>query len=43
MRNEVWSEIDRTCAKKSSEKHFWTRITDRNTRIGSLVRAVKKV
>jgi hypothetical protein len=29
--------------KKSSEKHFWTRIADRNNEIGSLVRAVKKV
>jgi hypothetical protein len=30
VRNEALSEIDRTYTKKSSEKHFWTRITDRN-------------
>jgi L-rhamnose mutarotase len=29
--------------KKSSEKHFWTKITDRNNRICSLVRSDKKM
>jgi hypothetical protein len=31
MRNETWSEMDRTYMKKSSEKHFLDRIMDRNT------------
>jgi hypothetical protein len=43
MRNEAWNEMDRTYTKKSSEKHFWTKITDRNNGILSLVRFVKKV
>jgi hypothetical protein len=43
VRNEAWSEMNRTYTKKSSEKHFWTRITDHNNGIRSLVRAVKKV
>jgi hypothetical protein len=30
MRNDAWNEMDRTYTKKSSEKHFWTKITDRN-------------
>jgi hypothetical protein len=30
VRNEAWSEMDRTYTKKSSEKHFWTRIADCN-------------
>jgi hypothetical protein len=30
MKNEAWSKTDRTYTKKSSEKHFWTRIADRN-------------
>jgi hypothetical protein len=30
MRNEVWSEMDRTCTKKSSENHFQDIIADRN-------------
>jgi hypothetical protein len=28
MRNEVWSEMDRTYTEKSSEKNFLDRITD---------------
>jgi hypothetical protein len=32
MRNEAWGEMDRTYTKKSSEKYFLERITDRNTR-----------
>jgi hypothetical protein len=43
MRNDAWNEMDRTYTKKSSEKHFWTRITDRNNEICSLVHSVKKV
>jgi hypothetical protein len=43
MRNDVWNEMDRTYTKKSSEKHFWTKITDRNNEIFSLVCSVKKV
>jgi hypothetical protein len=50
MRNDVWNEMHRTYMKKSSENHFWTRITDRNYQITdhnneicSLVRSVKKV
>jgi hypothetical protein len=50
MRNDVWNELDRTYTKKSSEKHFWTKIADdnyqiadRNNEICSLVRSVKKV
>jgi hypothetical protein len=35
-----WIEPTR---RKSSEKHFWTRITDRNNGIRSLVRSVKKM
>jgi hypothetical protein len=42
--------MDRTYTKKSSEKYFWIRITDRNYQIAdrnneicSLVRSVKKV
>jgi hypothetical protein len=30
MRNDVWNEIDQTYMKKSSEKHFWIKNTDRN-------------
>jgi hypothetical protein len=29
--NETWSEMDRTCTKKSSENYFLDRITDRKT------------
>jgi hypothetical protein len=29
-RNDAWNEMDRTYTKKSSEKHFWTKITDQN-------------
>jgi hypothetical protein len=43
MRNDVWNEMDRTYTKKSSEKHFWRKIADRNNGICSLVRSVKKV
>jgi DNA-binding transcriptional regulator GbsR (MarR family) len=43
MRNNAWNEMDRTYTKKSSEKHFCTKITDRNNEICSLVRSVKKV
>jgi hypothetical protein len=50
MRNDVWNEMDRTYTKKSSEKYFWTKFTDRNHKIAdrnneicSLVRSVKKV
>jgi hypothetical protein len=50
MRNEAWNEMDRTYTKKSSEKHFWTKIADRNYQIAernngvcSLVRSVKRV
>jgi hypothetical protein len=43
MRNDAWNEMNRTYTKKSSEKHFWTKITDRNNGICSLVRSVKKV
>jgi hypothetical protein len=42
--------MDRTYTKKSSEKHFWTKIVDRNYQIAdrnygicSLVRSDKKV
>jgi hypothetical protein len=42
MRNETWSEMDRTYMNKSSEKHFLTRITNNNG-IRSLVRIVKKM
>jgi hypothetical protein len=31
MRNEAWSEMDRTNTKNSSEKHFQDRIVDCNT------------
>jgi hypothetical protein len=30
MRNDVWNEMGRTYTKKLSEKHFWTKFTDRN-------------
>jgi hypothetical protein len=50
MRNDAWNEMDRNYTKKSSEKHFWTKIADRNCKIAdrnneicSLVRYVKKV
>jgi hypothetical protein len=50
LRNDVWNEMDRTYTKKSNEKHFWTKIadrnyqiTDRNNGICSLVCSVKKV
>jgi hypothetical protein len=43
MRNDVWNEMDRTYTKKSSEKHFWTKFTDRDYGICSLVRSDKKV
>jgi hypothetical protein len=43
MRNEAWNEMDRNYTKKSSEKHLWTKIADRNNEICSLVRSVKKV
>jgi hypothetical protein len=43
MRNDVWNEMDRTYTKKSSEKHFWTKIADRNNEVCSLVRSVKRV
>jgi hypothetical protein len=43
MRNDAWNEMDRIYMKKSSEKHFWTKFTDRNYRIFSLVRSDKEV
>jgi hypothetical protein len=50
MRNDAWNEMDRTYTKKSSEKHIWTKFTDRNHQIAdrnyeicSLVRSDKKV
>jgi hypothetical protein len=43
MRNEAWNEMDRIYTKKLSEKHFWTKIADRNYEICSLVRSDKKV
>jgi hypothetical protein len=43
MRNDTWNKMDRTDTKKSSEKHFWTKFTDRNNEICFLVRSVKKV
>jgi hypothetical protein len=42
MRNEVWNEMDRSYTKKWSEKHFWTKIADRNYGIYSLVHSDKK-
>jgi hypothetical protein len=30
MRNEPWSEMDRICTKKLSERYFMDKITDRN-------------
>jgi tRNA G26 N,N-dimethylase Trm1 len=42
MRNEAWNEMDRIYTKKLSEKHFWTKIADRNYGICSLVRSGKK-
>jgi hypothetical protein len=30
MRNETWSEMDRTCTKKLSEELFLDKIVDRN-------------
>jgi hypothetical protein len=26
MRNDAWNEMDRSYTKKSSEKHFWTKL-----------------
>jgi hypothetical protein len=43
MRNDAWNEMDRIYTKKSSEKHFWTKIADRNYGICSLIRSDKKV
>jgi hypothetical protein len=43
MKNDAWNEMNRTYTKKSSEKHFWTKITDRNNEICSLVLSDKKV
>jgi hypothetical protein len=50
MRNDAWNEMDRIYTKKSSEKHLWIKIadrnyqiTDRNYGICSLVRSDKKV
>jgi hypothetical protein len=43
MRNDAWNEMDQTYTKNSSEKHFWTKIADRNYEICSLVRSDKKV
>jgi hypothetical protein len=43
MRNDVWNDMDRIYTKKFSEKHFWTKIADRNNEICSLVRSVKKL
>jgi hypothetical protein len=43
MTNDVCNIMDRTYTKKSSEKHFWTKFTDRNNGICSLVRSDKKV
>jgi hypothetical protein len=43
MRNDAWNEMDRTYTNKSSEKHFWTKIADRNNEICSLVHSIKKV
>jgi hypothetical protein len=46
MRNNAWNENGRTYTKKSSEKHFHTKIADRNYQIAdhklSLVRYGKK-
>jgi hypothetical protein len=53
MRNNVWNEMGRTYTKKSSEKHFHTKIADHNYQIAdhnyqiadrklSLVRSGKK-
>jgi hypothetical protein len=39
MRNNVWNEMGQTYTKKSSEKHFHTKIADRKL---SLVRFEKK-
>jgi hypothetical protein len=33
MRNNVWNEMGRTYTKKSTEKHFHTKIADRNYQI----------
>jgi hypothetical protein len=43
MRTNAWNEMDRTYLKKSSEKHLWKKIVDRNYRICSLIRSDKKV
>jgi hypothetical protein len=43
MINDAWNEMDRSYTKKSSEKHIWTKIADRNYEICSLVRSNKKV
>jgi hypothetical protein len=50
MRNVAWNEMNRTYTKKSSEKHFWIKIVDRNHQIADcnngvcyLVRSDKKV
>jgi hypothetical protein len=43
MRNVAWNEMDRIYTKKSSEKHFWTKIADRNYGICSPIRSDKKV
>jgi hypothetical protein len=50
MKNDAWNEMNRTYTKKSSEKHFWIKITDRNYQIAdrnneicSLVLSDKKV
>jgi hypothetical protein len=50
MRNDAWNEMNRTYIKKSSEKHLWTKIVDRNHQIAdcnygicSLIRFDKKV
>jgi hypothetical protein len=32
MRNNAWNEMDRTYTNKSSEKHFWTKFMDRNSK-----------
>jgi hypothetical protein len=36
IRNDSWNEMDRTYTKKSSEKHFWTKLSDRNFWAGSV-------
>jgi hypothetical protein len=39
IRNDAWNEMDRSYTKKSSENHFWTKITDRNC--ATLFRALR--